>query len=188
MHWRQASLVALLALALLACQGSPAAPGRLLWMGDHYRETKEAVISSPAVADLDGDGSIEIASGAWDGYFYLLAERLNSLPGWPHYSRGGVFGSPARADLDADGELEILFAADAGKLYAWNLDGTAVPGWPVALGYRSWSSPTVLPDGRVAIAGFQQTMVFMPNGQPAAGWPQPHPDWADATVAAGPDL
>ena len=71
MHWRQASLVALLALALSACQGSPAAPVRLLSMGHPYRETKEAVISSPAVAErVRGYGPVKAralaeAAAAW---------------------------------------------------------------------------------------------------------------------------
>jgi len=181
-------LLLLLLFTLVGCQGSPAAPVKLLSMGHHFRETKAAVISSPAVADLDGDGIMEIAVGSWDGYFYLLDGRLNSLPGWPKYSPRGFFASPALTDLDGDGELEVLVSSEAGKLHAWNKDGAEGAGWPVSLGYRSWSSPTVLPDGRVAIGGLRQTMVYEPDGKMSPGWPQPHPNWADATVAAGPDL
>lgn len=188
MHRRVVVLLLLLLLPLAGCQGSPAAPVQLRSMGQHFRETKEAVISSPAVADLDGDGVMEIAIGSWDGYFYLLDARLNSLPGWPKHSPQGFFASPALTGLDGDGELEVLVSAEAGKLYAWNKDGSDVPGWPISLGYRAWSSPTVLPDGRIAIGGLRQTMVMEPDGQPSPGWPQPHPNWADATVAVGPDL
>ena len=64
----------------------------------------------------------------------------------------------------------------------------AWPGWPVSLGYRSWASPAILPDGRVAIAGLRKLMVFERDGSPAPGWPQVAPEWSDATVAVGPDL
>ena len=175
-------------ILLCACQGPAAAPVTVLSMGHTFRATKAAVISSPLVADLDGDGLMEIAVGSWDGYFYLLDERLNTLPGWPQYSRRGFFGSPALTDLDGDAQLELLAAADAGQLYAWKKDGSSVAGWPVSLGYRSWASPAILPDGRVAIAGLRKLMVFERDGSPAPGWPRVAPEWSDATVAIGPDL
>jgi len=188
MRWRVWIAALASALLLAACQGSPAAPVRLLAMGHYVRETRAPVVSSPAVADLDGNGTVEVAVGSLDGYLYLLDARLTTLPGWPKYSAGGFHGSPAVTDLDGDGELEVLASAEAGTLYAWNSDGSAVPGWPVELGYRSWASPTVLRDGNVAIGGLRKLMVFAPDGSAATGWPQAQSGWASATVAAAPDL
>jgi hypothetical protein len=86
----------------------------------------------PAVADLNGDGAMEIAIGN------LLANRVElydaqrqPLPGWPQRTGGGVKASPALADLDGDGAKEILAGAEDGKLYAWHLSGAPVAGWPV---------------------------------------------------------
>jgi hypothetical protein len=152
------------------------------------RLTRAAVISSPAVADLDGDGSREIAVGSWDGYFYLLNEALEILPGWPKYSRRGYFASPALADLDGDGCDEIIVASDSGKLHAWQVDGSEAEGFPVSLGYKNWASATILPGPRVFIGGLRQAFLLDARGKHVPGWPQPMPNWADSTAALGDDL
>lgn len=90
--------------------------------------------SSPAIADLDRDGALEVviqveaaADDAPAGLFVLRgldgevlwsidAPRLRPGQGY----RGGS-GSPALADIDADGALEIVYLAADGVVYA--IDG-----------------------------------------------------------------
>lgn len=175
-------------LWLMGCQGPAAAPPVLASMGHGVRATKKPVVAAPAVADLDGDGLLEIAVGAQDGYFYLLDDRMQTLPGWPRFSRGGFYGAAALVDLDDDGTLEILAASDAGRLHAWHKDGSDVQGWPVSLGYRAWAAPTILPEKHVAIAGLRQMLVYTAEGLSAPGWPQPQPEWSTATAAVAPGL
>ena len=80
---RRFVLLPLCLLLLAACSAHPpvaglpaqSAPGHL------FRATARPVISSPLVADLDGDGQREIAVGSWDGYFYIMDDRLRDKPG-----------------------------------------------------------------------------------------------------------
>jgi hypothetical protein len=172
----------LLLTLLLGCR--PAVRTPTSWAPGHlFKPTSDAVISSPVVWDLDGDGVKEIAVGSWDGYLYLLDDELNDLAGWPQHSRRGFFSSPALADLDGDGGMEILVGSDSGHLHAWTIGGAAVPGFPVDLGYQAWSSPTVLDGPLIAIGGRERMHLLDATGQPAPGWPRPMPGWADATAA-----
>jgi len=78
--------------------------------------------TSPAVADLDGDGDLEVVMGVegsmapglvvYDGATGRVEWTLE-LPGTT-----GLDSSPAIGDLDGDGELELAFFGRDGKAYA----------------------------------------------------------------------
>lgn len=88
----------------------------------------EAWLASPAVADIDGDGTNEI-----------IVARHNLLLGW-HIdgeivfraeTSGRIWSSPVVADLlPSNPGLEIA-AASRSMIYVWNKDGNNVPGFPV---------------------------------------------------------
>ena len=182
---RRSVLLLLCLLPLAACSARPpvAGPPTQSAPGHLFRATARPVISSPLVADLDGDGQPEIAVGSWDGYFYVMDDQLRDKPGWPRYSPKGFFSSPAAADLDGDGRSEIVVGSESGRVFAWRADGTDLPGWPVDLRHRIWSSPSILPDGHIAILGAGQLFVLDVRGRPVKGWPQPVLGWGDATPA-----
>jgi len=169
---------------LLMLAGCLPADSSIEWSDDHlFRHTRSPVISSPVAWDFNGNGSMEIAIGSWDGYFYLLDSDLKDLPGWPKYSPKGFFSSAALADLDGDGVLEIIVGSEIGKLYAWKFDGSDVPGFPIDLGYQIWASPMILPGPLIALGGLGYMHVFDALGRPVAGWPKPIIGWPDATAA-----
>jgi WD40 repeat protein len=174
-------------MLLLGCQSSPA-PVRELGQGHRFKPTSDPVISSAIAHDLDGDGIKEIAVGSWDGSFYLLDHTLSDLEGWPQHSPKGFFSSPALADLDGDGRPEILVGSEAGKLFAWQADGRDAPSFPLDLGYKLWSSPTILDGPRIAVGGLEEMFLFDAEGRLVAGWPQPIEGWPDATAAHVHDL
>ncbi|HYN87566.1 MAG TPA: VCBS repeat-containing protein [Ardenticatenaceae bacterium] len=72
---------------------------------------------NPAVADLDGDGRMEILYPSYDGRLHAFWLDTREHGNWPYevYNAGeGIyrFGSePAIADLNDDGKAEIIFAS-----------------------------------------------------------------------------
>ena len=98
---------------------------------------------SPAVGDVDGDGSLEVFVGSWYDYgqtstggVYAFDHTGVPLPGWPQLTNHiSVIASPALADLDGDGDQEIIVGTyeTNGKMHVWHHDGTEMAGWPFTI-------------------------------------------------------
>lgn len=108
-------------------------------------------VSSPATADLDGDGREEIIVGTSNGLVHAYRIDGSELPGWPvatdplelhaesaGYSSGAVqsgttaiLGAVNVGDLDRDGNLYVVAADMLGRVYVWNSRGERRPGFPV---------------------------------------------------------
>jgi hypothetical protein len=90
------------------------------------------VEATPTVADVDGDGALEVAFSGLGAYplSYVVRHTGEALPGWP-YRTGGTGNTPTLADLDHDGRLEVLISA--GQLWVLDSLGHVLPGWPTGL-------------------------------------------------------
>jgi hypothetical protein len=95
------------------------------------------------VADLDGDGHLEIAVGSWDGRMYLWDDAGLLMPGWPILVDDQIISSAALVDLDGDERLDIVVGSKDGHLYGWTVEGHSLPGFPYDLGAPVFSSPWV---------------------------------------------
>ena len=102
-----------------------------------------SIEASPAVADMDGDGRLEIAAGSWDGRMYLWDDAGQLLPGWPVAVGDQIISSAALVDLDGDHGLDLVVGSKDGNLYGWTVTGAALPGFPYDLGAPVFSSPWV---------------------------------------------
>lgn len=76
----------------------------------HFGAPLHDVVSTPAVADVDGDGKMEIGFGSWDRNVYLL--NSNGTVRWYYVAADTIWSSAAFADVDGDGKLEMLIGTD----------------------------------------------------------------------------
>ena len=110
---------------------------------------RHGAIATPAVADLDGDGAVEVVAASLNGELWVWHADGETADGWPfvldeslvvglnepdhnNYDYG-FFGAPALGDLDTDGDLEIVIGAMDSRVYAFHHDGSSVSGFPVEL-------------------------------------------------------
>jgi len=111
-------------------------------------------LTSPAIADVSGDGQAEIVQGS--GAYLLRAYDLSGATpaGWPKFTHGWLVASPTPGDVDGDGQLEVVAATRNGNLYVWDTPSPATPGsvqWQGFGGDRrnsqNWSAGLATPTG-----------------------------------------
>jgi len=91
---------------------------------------------SPAVGDLDNNGTIEVVIGNSLTHLYVFDRQGNTildknLPG------EAIYGTPSLVDLDNNNDLEIVFGTFGGNVYALDHGGTVWNNFPVILGTAS---------------------------------------------------
>jgi len=156
--------------------------------------------SSPAVYDLDGDGSKEIIApfydiAVWDAGGNLLAQAPHGADSGG-YHEGRVYPPAVVADLEGDGTAEVVVAAGEGTVAAYEWTGGDLQiknGWPATtcigescFENRSLGADDLDGDGTIEIVvsstrseqppGYEGTnphvFVFEPDGSPRDGWPR----------------
>lgn len=153
-----------------------------------------ALAMGPLVlADLDGDGSLELLSSQVNadntGAFYVWDPRGNVLPGWPRSNPSEpslynmAFNAPIVVDLDGDGRSEIIASRQqeywsdelqhrfGHPVQAFRYDGTPIPEL-ARPAYGAWSYP----DGSPAVADIDG------NGRLELVWTQVRAQGTSATM------
>jgi hypothetical protein len=95
------------------------------------------------VADVDGDGRLDVLVAAWDGQEIAWWRNQPGNPiAWTRHQVGYQFAgahSVHAADLDDDGDLDVLgAAADQGEVTWWRNDGGTPLAWtefPIRTGF-----------------------------------------------------
>ncbi len=87
-------------------------------------DTSDQVFCSPAVVDLNNDGSNEIIFGDNSGMFYFLNSDMTI---YNSYNIGDeIWGAPAIHDLDGDGDLEVVISSKNGYINIFNHLGNQI--------------------------------------------------------------
>jgi uncharacterized repeat protein (TIGR01451 family) len=135
--------------------------------------------SSPAVADLDGDGAVEVIGAA---YTLFVLDGDDGEEQWsvdPPVSGARAWPGVVVADLDGDDDLEIVTAHGGG--YVRVLDHAGNPVWqqqPASSELRGLSAYDLDGDGTLevivtaAVGSKVNTWVYEHNGVLRPGWPQ----------------
>ncbi|MFZ4516633.1 MAG: FG-GAP repeat domain-containing protein, partial [Acidimicrobiia bacterium] len=128
--------------------GSDQYPGGAIdWAGGEFRaldwtatgvrelwknRTSDVFTASSAIGDIDGDGRLEVVTGAGNFYgqpdgtrFYAWhIDDGSTVPEWPQTTGGPTRSSPALVDLTGDGVPEVVGASSDGYVRAWRGSGT----------------------------------------------------------------
>ena len=135
--------------------------------------------SSPAVADLDEDGSMEVIGATYT--LFVLNGEDGSLQ-WSADPPGSrVWPGVVVADIDGNSDMEIVVASGGGNISVFNHQGDFEPGWPqnpAINEFRSLAVNDLDDDGDMEIAVGQARLdkvnvwVLEHSGDVRPGWPQ----------------
>jgi hypothetical protein len=130
--------------------------------------------SSPTLADLDGDGTLDLVIATADGRVHAFEGSGAELAGWPvttsldvlHTASAGfvsaavsdqvhesILSSVAVGDLDRDGTPEVVVASTQGRLYVFSAAGVLRSGFPVTT-TPAFSDPAIRNEANRLDPGF----------------------------------
>ena len=103
--------------------------------GTPYPARSGAIQPSPALADVDQDGRLEIFVTMRDGIaaWHSDSTRLTNFP-VALEAEAGYESSPTLGDVDGDGKTEVVLTTRYETVYVVTLDGRVAAGWPASVG------------------------------------------------------
>ncbi|MDH3217749.1 MAG: T9SS type A sorting domain-containing protein, partial [Candidatus Krumholzibacteria bacterium] len=127
----------------------PTTPNRLRMV-----DLRSAGPSAPALGDVDGNGTVEIALFD-ETHFYVFENNGRLRTNWPQPIRPTSLGSfpelvfeqlltsPLVGNIDGEGGNEILYPLPDGAIFVFRADGSQVAGFPRAAPSGFGATPTI---------------------------------------------
>ncbi len=157
---------------------------------------------SPALADMNNDGFLDIVHLGTNGGVYVYNRNGSILVPWSNvryttFTSGASESSPVVADINGDGFNDIVCGGEEGQLTALSgATATVLPGFPIQLSGEVRGTPALADvdkDGKteIVLAGWDKNVyvwdydfTFQPSGTPP--WPQFHHDARRTGFASAP--
>ncbi|HUH36296.1 MAG TPA: T9SS type A sorting domain-containing protein [Moheibacter sp.] len=150
------------------------------------------MINAPALADVNGDGIMEIVTGervsGTVGRIHILKiDGTSFSQNWPVEIGSTPAFTPSIGDVNGDGNLNIVIAGSSTGMNVFDLNGENLPGFPLVetgVSY-SYQSPMLVDldgDGKLEIVGSNhgdnsRFYVMKHDGTFHDGWPIPLDNW-----------
>ena len=176
--------------------GSVRAGFPLFMKGDGSSKTP-----SPALADMNGDGYLDIVQASTNGGLYVIDRTGHAVSPWvnirySNLTNGASESSPVVADINGDGLPDVVIGGEDSRLCAFGNNGAMLPGFPIILDGEVRGTPALCDcdgDGKteIVLAGWDKMLhvwdydfPFSPGKVPQ--WPQFHHDARRTGYAASP--
>jgi hypothetical protein len=79
-------------------------------------------LGSPAIADVDGDGTPDVIDGADSSALHAFS-GAGLAPGFPKFTSGWTVFAPSTGDLLSNGHIDVVTSAREGYVFAWKTKG-----------------------------------------------------------------
>jgi hypothetical protein len=157
---------------------------------------------SPALADMNNDGFLDIVTASTDGKIYVVDHNGVANPNFINSRYSEITdgyaseSSPVVADINGDGLPDVVMGDEEGELNAISGTGALLPGFPIQLGGEVRGTPALCDcdgDGmsEIVVSSWDQNTYvwdydfpFSPNGPPP--WPQFHHDARRSGLSTNP--
>ncbi len=147
------------------------------------------MLSSPALADLDADGVLDIICSDLQGtigdIYAMRGDGTRISAAWPVTLPNIPAVTPSIGDLDLDGKPEIVVCTTR-EIYALEVDGRVRDGWPYANGSTKFSFQSPLVADVTSDSGLEviatghgdlpQYLLLDYEGKDLEGWPKAVPE------------
>ncbi len=136
---------------------------------------------SPALADLTGDGKLEVVVPSSNGKIYAVQYNGSDAPGWPvtYSTKTYTESSPVIADVTGDGVVDVLLGDEGKFINGWSATGVPLDGFPLVIKDSVRGTPSITDldgDGDVDIVliGYDRTVYVWDLSAP---WNPAHAPW-----------
>ena len=140
---------------------------------------------SPALADITGDGKLEVLIPGSNGRLYAITPTGSDAPGWPVVYSTTTYteSSPIVADVTGDGSPDILLGDEGTLINGWSSTGAPLDGFPLVMKDSVRGTPAIADldlDGDVEIiaVGYDRSVYVWDMAgaynEASAPWPMFH--------------